>query len=110
MALASLSTGEAIKRLQANDVPAGALRPLDEIHLDEQIVHNGSLVETEWPGVGKVRQPVPAARFGGAASSAEGVPPRYGEHTEEVLTELGFEPATIEELRTAGVLGPVRSS
>ncbi len=109
-ALADLSTDEAMRRLRANDVPAGALRTLDEVHLDEQVVHNGSVVETEWPGVGRVRQPVPAARFGGATASGGGVPPRYGEHTAEVLAELGFEPATVDELRAAGVLGPVRAS
>ena len=109
-ALAGMSTAEAMERLQANDVPAGALRPLDEVHLDGQVVHNGSLVETEWPGVGRVRQPVPAARFGDVASSATGVPPRYGEHTDEVLGELGYDEATIVAMRADGVLGPVRAS
>ncbi|MEO1065214.1 MAG: CoA transferase [Actinomycetota bacterium] len=109
-ALAGMSTEEAMKRLRANDVPAGALRTLDEVHLDEQVVHNGSLVETEWPTIGRVRQPVPAARFGEAAPSASGVPPRYGEHTAEILDELGYDDEVVAALRADGVLGPARDS
>jgi len=31
-------------------------------------------------------------------------PPRFGEHTREILTELGFEAAEIDELHAAGVV------
>lgn len=109
-ALSTMSTDEAMERLRVNDVPAGALRPLDEIHTEAQVVHNGSLVETEWPGSGPVRQPVPAARFGDDPLPADGAPPRYGEHSEAVLAELGYAESTIAELRADGVLGPARPS
>ncbi|MEM9606973.1 MAG: CoA transferase [Actinomycetota bacterium] len=104
--LARLTTDEVIERLRANDLPGAAVTGIDDVHLDPQVEHLGAVVETDWPGVGPVRQPVPAARFADDQLSAGGVPPRYGEHTEEVLGELGWSGERIESMRADGVLGP----
>jgi alpha-methylacyl-CoA racemase len=50
--------------------------------------------------VGGVIQPGPAPRFSRSARSRPGPPPRPGAHTDGVLTELGYSPADISDLRT----------
>jgi crotonobetainyl-CoA:carnitine CoA-transferase CaiB-like acyl-CoA transferase len=92
--------------LDAQDVPSGAVLPLDRVHLDPQIVHNGTLVEHEHPHVGPMREPRPAARFDRTPTDLGRHAPALDEHTDEILAELGYEAAAIADLRSRGVVGP----
>jgi crotonobetainyl-CoA:carnitine CoA-transferase CaiB-like acyl-CoA transferase len=103
--LAGLTTEEVLSRLRKNDLPGAAVTPLEEVHLDPQVIHNESLVEHDWPTVGRVREPKPAPRFGATPAAIGGRPPRYGEHTEEVLAAAGYADDEIAAFRAAGVLG-----
>ncbi len=49
-------------------------------------------------------QPAPAPRFSRTATALDRTPPAPGDHTDEVLAELGFDPIEIERLRTAGAV------
>jgi alpha-methylacyl-CoA racemase len=51
-----------------------------------------------------VTQPAPAPRFSRTAGSIDRPPPRPGEHTDEVLAELGLDEAAVAALREAGVV------
>jgi crotonobetainyl-CoA:carnitine CoA-transferase CaiB-like acyl-CoA transferase len=95
-------------RLVAHDVPCALVNSLDEVHLDPQVVHNGTLVEHERPWLGRVREPRPAARFSATPTSLGRHAPKLDEHTDEVLAELGHSPAAIAALRAAGIVGPHR--
>ncbi|HEX4890438.1 MAG TPA: CoA transferase, partial [Alphaproteobacteria bacterium] len=53
----------------------------------------------------KMRSPRPAARFGGDAWQVEHHAPMLGEHTEEVLREIGKTTSDIASLREKGVIG-----
>jgi alpha-methylacyl-CoA racemase len=53
-----------------------------------------------------VNQPAPAPRFSATPGAVRSPPPRVGEHSEQILGELGYGQARIEELRSLGVLGP----
>ena len=80
---------------------------LDEA-LDSELVRaREMMVELDQPGAGPVRQlgvPVKLSRTPGAPA---GPGPALGEHTDEVLASLGYEPERIEELKRAGgVAGP----
>ena len=89
--------------MAAEDVPSGIVRTLDELHEDPQVVHNEVFVESEHPLAGRMREPRPAARFS-ATPAAPGDPaPVLGQHTDEVLAELGLADR-IADLRERGVV------
>ena len=48
----------------------------------------------------------PAAHFGGTVPELPPIAPIKGEHTDEILAELGIEDDEREKLRSDGVLGP----
>jgi len=92
------TTAEWLERLDAADVPcAPILRRGDIIH-NEQVVARGLITEFDQPKVGRVRQPMPAARFEVNASAIGGPAPRIGEHSRQVLQELGYDAAAIDKM------------
>ncbi len=64
-----------------------------------------ALWEFEHPIAGPMRQPRPSAQFHGTPSNLRRASPGLGEHTDEVLAELGYTDAEIEAMRDAEILG-----
>jgi crotonobetainyl-CoA:carnitine CoA-transferase CaiB-like acyl-CoA transferase len=94
-----------LARLEAEGVPcAPVLRRRDMIE-HPQVTANEIVVETEHSRAGRLRQARPAARFGQAPFEIRHGAPALGEHTREVLAELGGRDGEIEDLRSAGVIG-----
>ncbi|WP_024513920.1 CaiB/BaiF CoA-transferase family protein [Bradyrhizobium sp. Tv2a-2] len=92
------STAEWLERLDAADVPCAPILRRSEIIHNEQVVARGIITEIDQPSVGKVRQPKPAARFELNEAAIGGPAPRIGEHTREVLSELGYDDAAINRM------------
>jgi crotonobetainyl-CoA:carnitine CoA-transferase CaiB-like acyl-CoA transferase len=103
-AFAALEVNDVLPRLHAAEVPAGPMLTVDEVLVDEQVVHNGTLLEWENELAGRVRQPKPAARFSETPVEAKLSGAMRGQHTEEVLREIGRSDADIEALRDARVI------
>ena len=98
-------TSEAIcARLAAEGVPAAPIRMQDSVHEDPQVVANGLLLEIEHAQCGLVRIPGPVARFASTPSEVRRLAPVLGEHTDEVLTEMGVSPVELAELRAQSAL------
>ena len=102
--LTKLTSAEALERLRVNDMPGGPVLALADVPADPQIVHNDTLVTYHSPTIGMIREPRPAARFGASSAPDTVGAPAYGEHTEEILRELGRDEATIAQLDTDGVI------
>jgi crotonobetainyl-CoA:carnitine CoA-transferase CaiB-like acyl-CoA transferase len=101
----SCPTRELIDRLVAEDVPVGPVLTLDELADDPQIVHNEAILEFEHPTAGRFRQAGPAARFDKTPQEPRRrLPPLHGEHTEEVLRELGYVEEELARMRGLGVI------
>jgi len=89
----------------AEDVPAGPVLSLEEVFDDPQIVHNEAILEFEHPTAGRYRQARPAARFDKTPQDPHRRhPPLHGEHTDEVLRELGYGPEDLERMRKEGLI------
>jgi crotonobetainyl-CoA:carnitine CoA-transferase CaiB-like acyl-CoA transferase len=97
-------TREILARLFAEDVPAGPVNTLEQVFDDPQVRHNGSVVEVDHPHAGRMRQPAPPARFDRTPSAIGRPAPRLGEHTDEVLAELGYDEAARAALRAEGAI------
>ena len=81
----------------------------DEVLADPQVAANQSIVEFDDPAAGRVRALAHPIRYDGRAPGVRRVPPSVGEHTSEVLQELGYKNNEIESLRQRGAIGPDRS-
>ena len=89
--------------LGAAGVPAGPLRFTEELLSDEQVLANDMVVELEHQLVGKLRMAGPPVKMGGTPLLAKMPSPALGQHTDEVLGELGYSPREIQSLRDIGV-------
>lgn len=97
-----LSGGERdhwLAECEARGIPAGPIHTLPEVFADPQVRHRGMAREID--GVPQVANPL---RFDGASATAESAPPRLGEHSDRVLTEMGLSSADIERLRREGII------
>jgi len=97
-------TQEILARMIAEDVPCGPVNSLEQALADPQVRHNGAVVEVEHPVVGRMRQAAPAARFDRTPPRPGKAAPLHGEHTEEVLKELGYDDAARKRLAEEGVI------
>jgi len=96
--IAQHSTAEWLERLDAADVPCAPILRRSEIIGNEQVVARGIIAEFEQPTVGRVRQPKPAARFEVNEAAIGGPAPRVGQHSKDVLRELGYSDGDIETM------------
>jgi crotonobetainyl-CoA:carnitine CoA-transferase CaiB-like acyl-CoA transferase len=80
---------EWLERLTAAGVPCAPVLTRSRMIEHPQVVANGIVIETEHPQAGHLRQARPAARFSATPTSVRRGAPGLGQHTEEVLAEIG---------------------
>ena len=90
-----------LEKLDAAEVPCAPVLTRRELLDDPQVAANGLVVEYEQPGLGRVRQARPAARFERTPSRIRRPAPGIGEHTREILAELGDDEAMIDATMAA---------
>ena len=103
--LAKLPTAEVVARLAAHDVPCAPIVALDDVAAEPQVIASGSLEETADPTLGRLRQPRPAARFSAIEEPSRTAAPVLGQHTDEVLEDMGFTSEERAALRAEGAVG-----
>ncbi|MBN9112426.1 MAG: CoA transferase [Pseudonocardia sp.] len=92
--------------LEAEDVPFAPVAGLDDVADDPQVRHNGALSVRTVAPVGRVLEVAHPARFSGTPVQLAPPAPLLGQHTDEVLAELGRTGDEIQALRRTAVIGP----
>ena len=87
--MASWLTDELCARLDAHDVPVAKVNSLDELACDPQIMEQCALIEIEHPSAGTMRVANPPFNFEGQRSVPALHAPELGQHSAEILRELG---------------------
>jgi crotonobetainyl-CoA:carnitine CoA-transferase CaiB-like acyl-CoA transferase len=102
---AQRTTADAIAQLEQARIPCGPIYDLDEVLADPQVQARELLQHVAYPGAAK---PVPIANTPVRLSETPGAvrhrAPTLGEHTDEVLRELGFASEEVAAFRAAGVI------
>jgi formyl-CoA transferase len=99
-----MKTQDAYEKMVEVEVPAAPVLSLQDVLLDPQIVHNGTIVEAEHPVYGRYRRVRPSARFSETKEDATRPSALYAEHSDEILDELGTSTDERARLRTIGAL------
>ncbi len=94
-----------LARLDEFEVPSAPVLSRPEVIEQEQIKVNETVTEYDHPGLGRVRQPRPAAIFEATPVNTEQLAAKLGEHGEEILGQAGFSPEEVLQYKKDGVLG-----
>ncbi|MGC8720404.1 MAG: CaiB/BaiF CoA transferase family protein [Thermodesulforhabdaceae bacterium] len=95
---------EWLAELEKLKIPCGPINTLDKVFADPQVQARGMVVEVPHPKAGSVKLVASPMKFSLTPCTVERHPPLLGEHTEEVLQELGYSREEIERLRAKGVI------
>jgi crotonobetainyl-CoA:carnitine CoA-transferase CaiB-like acyl-CoA transferase len=94
-----------LERLIAADVLTAPINEIPDVVRDPQVRHNRMIVEVEHAALGPLNVTAPPLHMHGSPASVRLAPPVHGEHTREILLELGYAEDAIDEVAEAEAVG-----
>jgi len=99
------SSEELLDELLAADVWAAEVNDFEDVVEDPQVEHNEMIIELDHPEGGTFRTVGSPVTLSETPAVIESRPPKVGEHTDEVLAELGYSEDECSALRAEGIVG-----
>ena len=96
------TTAEWVDIMRRDGQRVAPVRRYDEVAADPQVLLNGYVVPAEHPEFGSINMVGSPVRFSDTPATPSAVAPELGQHTEEVLLEIGYTWDDIERLRSEG--------
>jgi len=90
--------------LRAKDICVAPVNTLEEAFSDSQVVHRQMVIDVESPEGGKVRQIGIMPKLSSTPGKIRSLTSARGEHTRNVLLELGYTDKEVDDLRKAGII------
>lgn len=101
--LSSMTSEEVLSRLGRVGVPSGPVHTVDQVVDLPQVRERGGVLEMEHPLIPDLKVPGFPVKLSGTPGELGCPPPLLGQHTDEVLRELGYDEKRIQRLRQDGV-------
>ena len=101
---ATRSTADWLAALDAADIPCGPINDVLAAFASPEAEALGMTVELEHPAWGVIRQVGVPFQLSATPASIRTAPPLLGEHTDEVLAELGYDAAEVAQLRRSAIV------
>jgi formyl-CoA transferase len=93
-----------VELLNKNGIPSGEILSLEEALNQEQIKYRDTFTNIEVEGIGEVPLFNLTAKFSNATGKVEAPPPLLGQHTNQLLTELGYLPQQIKDFKQRSII------
>ena len=94
----NLSSKELEDKMDNEGISASICNDLNEVHLDPQVIEQGSIVEIDHPELGKMRMPKPPANLKGQKEFPRTLAPILGFDNRQILEELKIENDIIDRM------------
>jgi len=98
------TTGYWLEQFNAEGIWCGKVNTYADLAVDPQVLHNGIIWEIDDPRVGKFRSVGTPVYYSKTPPCVSRTVPGLGEHNREILGNLGYSPAEIDELERKKVI------
>lgn len=98
------TTEEWVKVMEDAGVPCGRIRTIDQVLSDPHVDIREMVVEKEHPKAGMIKLTGVPTKLSLTPGEVSSPPPTLGQHTEEILSSIGYSTANIEEFKNNGIV------